>query len=66
MVTEIVFLVEWWSGSSSGMYSDPETVKNFMGKEHGLLLLNHGCEVDWIMGWAICDRVKVLGVCTSF
>lgn len=59
---EVVFLVEWWSGSRAVLHADPNVVENFMGKEHALLLLNHGCEVDWLMGWAVCDRVGVLGV----
>jgi lysophosphatidic acid acyltransferase/lysophosphatidylinositol acyltransferase len=62
MFSEVVFLVEWWSGSHSGLIIDPEVVKNYLGKEHALLLLNHGCEVDWLMGWAICDKFGVLGV----
>lgn len=55
-------MVEWWSGSRSFIYTDPAHVKDYFGKEHALLLLNHGCEVDWLMGWVICDRVGVLGV----
>ncbi|OXA50214.1 1-acyl-sn-glycerol-3-phosphate acyltransferase gamma [Folsomia candida] len=59
--SQVVFVVEWWSGSRSFIYTDPAHVKDYFGKEHALLLLNHGCEVDWLMGWVICDRVGVLG-----
>jgi len=59
---EIVFLAEWWSGSKVILYADPEIVKTYFGKEHAQLLLNHCYEVDWLLGWLICDRVKILGV----
>jgi lysophosphatidic acid acyltransferase/lysophosphatidylinositol acyltransferase len=55
-------LAEWWSGSKVILYADPKVVSTYFGKEHAQLLLNHCYEVDWLLGWLICDRVKILGV----
>jgi len=59
--SQIVFLAEWWSGSRAIIYGDPKVVKEFFGKEHAQLLLNHCYELDWLLGWLVCDRVQVLG-----
>ena len=59
---EIVFLVEWWSGTKVKLYADPKVVDQYFGKEHALLLLNHCYETDWLVGWVICERAKILGV----
>ncbi|ODM93352.1 1-acyl-sn-glycerol-3-phosphate acyltransferase gamma [Orchesella cincta] len=59
--SQIVFLVEWWSQTKVQLYIDPADKDNFFGKEHAILLLNHTYEIDWVVGWVICDRVRVLG-----
>ncbi|ODM93358.1 1-acyl-sn-glycerol-3-phosphate acyltransferase gamma [Orchesella cincta] len=59
--SQVVFLVEWWSQSKCQLYIDPKDRDNYLGKEHAILLLNHTYEIDWVMGWLVCDRVGVLG-----
>lgn len=59
--SQMVFLVEWWSGSRCIMYSDPDHIKEYFGKEPAMLLLNHTYEIDWLIGWVVCDRVQILG-----
>lgn len=56
-----MFLVEWWSQSKCQLFVDPDDAKKHFGKEHAILLLNHTYEIDWVMGWLVCDRVGVLG-----
>lgn len=55
-------MAEWWSGSDLVLYIDKEDFKNYFGKEHGYLLMNHSYEIDWLIGWILCERVSVLGV----
>lgn len=37
-----------------------------VGQEHGLILMNHTYEVDWLIGWIIADRSGVLGAAKVF
>ncbi|XP_021952871.1 1-acyl-sn-glycerol-3-phosphate acyltransferase gamma isoform X2 [Folsomia candida] len=48
------------------MYADKDEVTKFFGKEHAVLVANHGCEVDWLMGWTIGERVGILGNARSY
>ncbi|CAG7675290.1 unnamed protein product [Allacma fusca] len=59
--SQMVFIVEWWSGSRAIMFSDPAHVKKYFGKEPAMLLLNHTYEIDWLIGWVVCDRCQILG-----
>lgn len=60
-LAEMVFIVEWWSGSRAIVFGDPDVIKNLFGKEPSMLLLNHTYEIDWLIGWVVCDRSQVLG-----
>ncbi|KAK9879772.1 hypothetical protein WA026_006837 [Henosepilachna vigintioctopunctata] len=59
--SQMVFLGEWWSGSKLFLYVDKEDLKKYYGKEHGYLIMNHANEADWLLGWILLERVKVLG-----
>lgn len=61
--TELVMLLEWWSGTECTLYTDQETVAKF-GKEHVIIILNHNYEIDFLCGWTMCERYGVLGVST--
>lgn len=63
--SQLVFLADWWSGSTLYVYISDEDMK-YCGKEHVLLLMNHTYEVDWLMGWMFCDKVGVLGNCKAY
>lgn len=62
---QLVFLADWWSGSTLYVYISDEDLK-YCGKEHVLLLMNHSYEVDWLVGWMFCDKVGVLGNCKAY
>ena len=55
-------MAEWWASTDLILYIDKEDLKKYYGKEHGYLVMNHRYEVDWLMGWVLCDRVNILGV----
>lgn len=62
---QLVFLADWWSGSTLYVYISDEDLKH-CGNEHVLLLMNHCYEVDWLVGWMFCDKVNVLGNCKAY
>jgi len=55
-------MAEWWAGSNLILYIDKKDFDKYFGNEHGYLLMNHSYETDWLIGWLLCDRVKLLGV----
>ncbi|KAJ8282231.1 hypothetical protein COCON_G00047500 [Conger conger] len=58
--SQLVMLLEWWSGTECTLYTDQATVDKF-GKEHVIIILNHNYEIDFLCGWTICERYGVLG-----
>lgn len=65
-ITEIVFIADWWSNSKLYVYCDEDVRKKYLGKEHVLLLMNHTYEIDWLVGWMLCEKVGVLGNCKAY
>lgn len=63
--SQLVFLADWWSGSTLYVYISEEDLK-YCGKEHVLLLMNHCYEIDWLVGWVFCEKVGVLGNCKAY
>lgn len=55
-------MAEWWAGSDLTLYIDKDDFAKYFGNEHGYLLMNHSYETDWLIGWLLCDRVRLLGV----
>lgn len=55
-------MAEWWAGSDLILYIDKKDFDKYFGNEHGYLLMNHSYETDWLIGWLLCDRVRLLGV----
>lgn len=53
---------DWWSDSEIVLYIDKEDFKKYWGKEHAYCIMNHTYEIDWLIGWMICDRISLLGV----
>jgi lysophosphatidic acid acyltransferase/lysophosphatidylinositol acyltransferase len=62
---QLVFIADWWSGSKLSVYISKEDLET-CGKTHGLLLMNHYYEIDWLMGWVFCEKVGVLGNCKAY
>ncbi|XP_076839456.1 1-acyl-sn-glycerol-3-phosphate acyltransferase gamma [Brachyhypopomus gauderio] len=58
--SQLVMLLEWWSGTDCTLYTDQATVDMF-GKEHVIITLNHNFEIDFLCGWTMCERYGVLG-----
>ncbi|XP_066517229.1 1-acyl-sn-glycerol-3-phosphate acyltransferase gamma [Hoplias malabaricus] len=58
--SQLVMLLEWWSGTECMLYTDQATVDMF-GKEHVIIILNHNYEIDFLCGWTMCERYGVLG-----
>lgn len=58
--SQLVMLLEFWSGTECTLFSDQATVDKF-GKEHAIIILNHNFELDFLCGWTICERYGVLG-----
>nr|ADO27983.1 1-acyl-sn-glycerol-3-phosphate acyltransferase gamma [Ictalurus furcatus] len=58
--SQLVMLLEWWSGTECVLYTDQATVDQF-GKEHVIIILNHNYEIDFLCGWTMCERYGVLG-----
>ncbi|EDW41751.1 1-acyl-sn-glycerol-3-phosphate acyltransferase delta [Drosophila sechellia] len=57
----LVCVAEWYAGSKLRVYIDPQDEPKFFGKEHGLLLMNHTYEIDWLTTWMITDKLGNLG-----
>ncbi|KAJ8250691.1 hypothetical protein COCON_G00226130 [Conger conger] len=60
IASQMVALLEWWSGTECNLYSHPESYKYF-GKESAIVVLNHNIEIDFLCGWTFCERFGVLG-----
>ncbi|KAK2896928.1 hypothetical protein QQF64_005460 [Cirrhinus molitorella] len=58
--SQLVALLEWWSGTECTLYTDPESYKLY-GKENAIVVLNHNFEIDFMTGWTFCERFGVLG-----
>ncbi|CAB3368326.1 Hypothetical predicted protein [Cloeon dipterum] len=66
LYSQLVFLAEWWSGCDVMVYIDREDFDKYYGKEHGYLIMNHAYDIDWLMGWVFCDRIRLLGNCKTY
>lgn len=60
---ELVFMGDWWAGSKIVLYMNKNDYEKYWGKEHSYCIMNHTYEIDWLIGWMICDRIHLLGVC---
>ncbi|XP_039259911.2 1-acyl-sn-glycerol-3-phosphate acyltransferase delta-like isoform X2 [Styela clava] len=56
----IPFLSEWWAGVKVTLYMKPDDFRK-VNKESGIVVLNHKYDMDWVVGWVVGDRVKILG-----
>jgi lysophosphatidic acid acyltransferase/lysophosphatidylinositol acyltransferase len=57
----LTFLGEWWGKLDIKFYGKKEDYE-LVGKEHALVLPNHRSDIDWMIGWIICERTGILGV----
>lgn len=66
LYSQLVFMAEWWSGTDVQLYIDKDDFEKYYGKEHAYLVMNHRYDVDWIVGWVFCERIRVLGNCKAY
>ncbi|KAH8366214.1 hypothetical protein KR093_010199 [Drosophila rubida] len=63
--SQLICVVEWYGGGRLRVYMDEETAKH-VGKEHGVMIMNHTYEIDWLMAWLVLDKFKMLGSSKAF
>jgi lysophosphatidic acid acyltransferase / lysophosphatidylinositol acyltransferase len=51
----MVSLAQWWSASDFDIYIKDEDLKH-IGHEHAIVVLNHKYDIDWLLGWILCQR----------
>lgn len=61
LFSQAVFYSRWWTMTKLTLYADPEDYKKYFGKEHSLCIMNHSCEIDWIVGNSLIDQLQMLG-----
>ncbi|XP_056148038.1 1-acyl-sn-glycerol-3-phosphate acyltransferase gamma [Lampris incognitus] len=59
--SQLVMLLEWWSGTECTLYLDQTSTAEKLGKEHAIIILNHNYEIDFLCGWTMAERYGVLG-----
>ncbi len=59
-------LVHWWSKTEVEILVDPNDLKNHMGKEHSILILNHKYEIDILIITVICNYFGMEGNLRGF
>ncbi|KAG5897509.1 hypothetical protein JTB14_030007 [Gonioctena quinquepunctata] len=64
--SQLVFLGDWWSETRIIFYIDKDEFDKYYGKEHAYCIMNHSYEVDWLIGWMIAERIRLLGNCKAY
>lgn len=59
--SNLTFLGQYWSGTNVHIYIDKESFEK-MTKEHFICIMNHKYDIDWMIGWIVCQRIGILGV----
>lgn len=62
---QIVSLAQCWSGSRVRVWCDDETTRDSFAKDHGLVIMNHTYEIDFVFCWLVCDSLGVLSNCKT-
>ncbi|XP_040581578.1 1-acyl-sn-glycerol-3-phosphate acyltransferase delta [Lepeophtheirus salmonis] len=69
MYGQFIFFFDWWSSSEVRMYGPSSQIKEMqsqIGHEHAIILCNHHYETDWLFGWCIAERFRILGAAKVF
>ncbi|KAF7281438.1 hypothetical protein GWI33_004764 [Rhynchophorus ferrugineus] len=64
--SQLVSVAEWWANVTLKLYIDKGDWEKYFGKEHGYCIMNHSYEIDWLMGWMACEKMRVLGNCKAY
>ena len=57
-------MAQYWANTNLVLNIDNEDLK-MLGKEKCLCVINHKYDIDWLMGWVLCQRVNLLAVTCS-
>ncbi|OQV17189.1 1-acyl-sn-glycerol-3-phosphate acyltransferase gamma [Hypsibius exemplaris] len=57
--SQLVFLIDWWAPSDVVLYMDEET-EQLVGHEHAMVVMNHSYDIDFLVGWLVCERCALL------
>jgi lysophosphatidic acid acyltransferase/lysophosphatidylinositol acyltransferase len=54
-------IANYWGEFEFEIFATDEDF-NKIGKENCFCVLNHKYDLDWLVGWIICQRFNLLGV----
>ena len=57
----VPWAVQSWANYDIRIFAN-EPVEQFINIEHALCVLNHRGDMDWMVGWCLIDRARMLGV----
>ena len=57
-----MFLVERWANFRMHIYGKKEDIDR-IGTESSINILNHPCDIDWMLGMTLGEKFNMLGVC---
>ena len=60
-VSDLTAMAQYWSGMNVDLYMSKEDFHMF-NNEHFVCVMNHKYDIDWMIGWIICQRIAFLGV----
>lgn len=55
----LVGFAQYWSGCDFNLYIKDEDLKQ-IGKERTLAIMNHKYDIDWLLGYILCQRISLL------
>ena len=58
---DLVAFAQYWSGCDFSLYIRDEDLKE-LGKERTLAIMNHKYDIDWLLGYILCQRINLLAV----
>lgn len=59
--SQFTFVAQWWSNSDVTLVLHDAGDKDFIGKEHSIVIMNHKYDIDWLMTWILAERMGMLG-----
>lgn len=57
----VTALAQYWSKCDCELFISDEDF-SFVNNEHCIVIMNHKYDIDWLMGWIICQRTGLLAV----
>jgi len=58
--SNLTSMAQWWSGTELIFWANDDLLEN-IGKENAMTISNHKYDIDWLIGWVLCQRVGLLG-----